>query len=100
MKLYTLVRRDLPKSQQAVQSCHAVAELLLRVGAQGWDNGTMVLIGVPGEPALKQWHEKLTGLSHKCGVFREPDIGDQITAISFVGVPAGLEREVSTLPLL
>jgi hypothetical protein len=32
-KLYVLVRRDLSPAQRAVQSMHAVAELMLRDGA-------------------------------------------------------------------
>ena len=31
-KLYVVVRKDLPKIQQSVQSCHAVAEFMLRHG--------------------------------------------------------------------
>lgn len=48
-KLYVLVRKDLSKSQQAVQAGHAVAEFLLNNDDHGWDNGTLVYLGVPDE---------------------------------------------------
>lgn len=59
MKMFVLTRRDLPKSYQAVQAGHAVAELLLRGQPNGWDNGTLVYLGVDNEDELKKWKEKL-----------------------------------------
>jgi hypothetical protein len=54
-KLYVLVRKDLSKSQQAVQACHAVAEYLKRGYPLDWDNGTMVLLGVRDLNELEAW---------------------------------------------
>jgi len=54
-KLYVLVRKDLSKSQQAVQAGHVVAEYLLRGPHTMWDNGTLVYLGVRNENELKFW---------------------------------------------
>ena len=54
-KLYVLVRKDLSKSQQAVQAGHVVAEYLLRGPRTVWDNGTLVYLGVRNENELKFW---------------------------------------------
>lgn len=85
MKMYVLTRRDLPVSYKAVQAGHAVAELLLRGQSHGWNNGTLVYLGVDDEDALKHWKEKLDFKEIPYSEFREPDIGDQITAIATVG---------------
>ena len=54
-KLYVLVRKDLSKSQQAVQGGHAVAEYLLSGPLTAWSNGTLVYLGVRNETELKFW---------------------------------------------
>jgi len=54
-KLYVLVRKDLSKSQQAVQAGHVVAEYLLRGPHTMWDNGTLVYLSVRNENELKFW---------------------------------------------
>ena len=54
-KLFVLVRKDLSKSQQAVQAGHAVAEYLLRGPSTFWGNGTLVYLGVRNETDLKWW---------------------------------------------
>ena len=56
-KLYVLVRKDLSKSQQAVQAGHAVAEFLLRGPSTFWGNGTLVYLGVHNETELKWWSD-------------------------------------------
>lgn len=84
MKLYVLTRLDLSKSQQAVQAGHAVAELLLRGQPTGWDNGTLVYLGVQDEDELKRWKSKLDYKEKPYSEFREPDIGNEITAIASI----------------
>jgi hypothetical protein len=54
-KLYVLVRKDLSKSQQAVQAGHAVAEYLLRGPSTLWGNGILVYLSVRNENDLKWW---------------------------------------------
>jgi hypothetical protein len=84
MKMYVLVRRDLTTSQQAVQAGHAVAELLLRGQRNGWDNGTLVYLGVKNEDELRRWKYKLSGIGLAYSEFKEPDMENEITAISCV----------------
>ena len=82
-KLYVLVRKDLPNSYQAVQAGHAVAEWLLQHGQiTEWKNGTLVYLGVENEHDLERWTHKLNYKNMQWTGFREPDIGDQMTAIA------------------
>ena len=83
-KLYVMVRTDLSVSQQAVQAGHAVAEIILR-GQQGdWDNGTLVYLGANSEEDLEKQIFRLERKDIPFSIFREPDIGNQITAIAAV----------------
>ena len=83
MKLYVLVRKDLSRSQQAVQSGHAVAEWLLRnPDSPKWSNGTLVYLGVKNEEELHSWMDKLEARCKSTTPFCEPDIGNEVTAIA------------------
>ena len=81
-KLYVLVRKDLSKSQQAVQGGHAVAEYLLHGPSTAWPNGTLVYLGVRNETELKFWGTQITKKGYAIVPFREPDRADEMTAIA------------------
>jgi peptidyl-tRNA hydrolase len=83
MKLYVLVRKDLSKSQQAVQAGHAVAEWLLHSpDSSDWKNGTLVYLSVENEEDLEYMVQKLVKKGENVTAFREPDIGDRMTALA------------------
>ena len=81
MKLFVLTRRDLSPEQRSVQSGHALAEFLLRYKTH-WDNGTLIYLGVKNEDELKRWMFKLDNSNIRYSVFREPDIGNEITSLA------------------
>lgn len=64
-KMYVLVRKDLPKTYQAVQAGHALAEYLLHSLSCSWDNGTLIYLGVRDEEELKSWGDTLTARNKK-----------------------------------
>lgn len=79
-RLYVLVRKDLPESYRAVQAGHAVAAWLLH--DQSWKNETLVYLSVPNEVSLYRWADKLDLKGINWVGFKEPDIGNQMTAMS------------------
>lgn len=86
-KLYVLIRKDLSHAQRAVQGGHAIAQFLLDNPSTEWDNGTLVFLGVSSEKHLYNWKEKLYNQGIEYSEFREPDIGDQLTALASVSNP-------------
>ena len=81
-KLFVLVRKDLSTSQQAVQAGHVVAEFLLHGYDSNWNNGTLIYLGVKGLYQLENWMFKLKELNIPFTIFKEPDIGNEPTAIA------------------
>lgn len=79
-RLYVLVRKDLSPSYRAVQAGHAVAEWLLH--DQSWNNETLIYLTTKDESTLNRWADKLDFRGIKWVGFREPDIGNQLTAIA------------------
>ena len=86
-KLYILIRRDMQRNYQAVQAGHALAEWMLQnpTQAKEWDNRTLIYLSVSCEDALKAWGERLDKLEINWVGFREPDIGNELTAIATYG---------------
>ena len=74
------MRKDLDDSYKAVQAGHAVAAWLLH--DQSWKNETLIYLTVPNEVSLYRWAYKLDFKDIKWVGFREPDIGNQLTAIA------------------
>ena len=72
------MRKDLSKSQQAVQAGHALAEFLLRGPFSFWGNGTLVYLGVRDESELKNWFNCVDNAIP----FYEPDRNFEMTAFA------------------
>lgn len=83
-KLYVIIRNDIPAPYQAVQGGHALAEFLLRHPTQGqeWDNHTLIYLQTDNEETLNLWADKLGYRDIPFSIFREPDIGDEATALA------------------
>ena len=81
-KLYVIVRKDLSISQRAVQAGHAVAEFLLHGPFSRWSNGTLIYLGVKGLNQLENIKYKFKMEEIPYIEFREPDIGNETTAIA------------------
>ena len=79
--VYVLVRQDLSLAQQNVQSIHAVlcASMSDLIGSI---HPHLVLGKVKDEPELLKWADKLDAKGVKFSMFREPDIGNQATALA------------------
>ena len=74
--LYVLVRRDLSKSQQAVQSAHAVAKWAQE--RPDWVHESLVLLQVYDLTELLNIRHRLADYC----IFIEPDIGYEATALA------------------
>jgi hypothetical protein len=80
-KLYVIVKGDLSPSKKAVQASHAAAQFQKEHPLAPWVNGTMVLLTpeIPNRSLedFVPWDRSQVFLT----VWREPDMGDQITSI-------------------
>jgi hypothetical protein len=91
MKMYVIVRDDISKSYQAAQGGHALAQMALHYPPvfEDWNNGTIVYL----RASMKDLEEVAFSrdlLIGDCRICRwkEPDMGDQLTAISVYGPSA------------
>jgi hypothetical protein len=91
-----VTREDLPAAVQAVQSAHAAVEYAARYPDVA--GCTLVMLTVPDEPRLELLAAKLELFDAVTVCFREPDLGDALTAISACGPVAA--RKLARLPLL
>ena len=84
-KMYVIVRSDLSRSQRTVQAIHAAAEFLLHENVYNWDNGTVVCLKVRDEEELLRLESKIKSMERPYRSFREPDTGNDMTALALVG---------------
>ena len=102
-KLVTVTRTDIPEGYQAVQSTHAAIDFVFehptRAGPWHKNSNTLVMLTVEDIKGLIRLIRKCDYLSIAYTVFREPDIGNQITAIC-MEPHEEVYKMVSKLPLL
>lgn len=94
-RLYVLIRSDLKAGQQAVQAGHAVAEWMIK-NPNSWNNEYLIYLNVNSEKELTEWIGVFEEKSHPYTAFREPDLNNQITALSTVSDG----KVFSNLPLM
>ena len=102
-KLRVVTRRDLDIAHQAVQAAHAAIDFQHQhpVEASDWHkvSNYLVFLTVEDENGLDKLITKASLLGIKYTVFREPDMGNQITAVAFE--PGEASRKLtSSCPLL
>ena len=102
-KLRVVTRRDLTPSQQAVQSAHALVDFQYQhpVEATEWQTKSnyLALLTVADEEALIKLITKAIFMGIKHTIFREPDLGNVITAVAFEPTDAA-KKLTSSCPLM
>lgn len=101
-RLYVAVRADLPSGLQAAQAVHAAFEFSDQHAEDtaAWLHGSnyLIIVAVPNEYELMG----LIETAHAKGIYhtavREPDVGDELTAVAFQPGDAA-RRLCSALPL-
>ena len=85
-KLIVITRRDLHPGYQAVQAAHAAVDFQHQHPeiAKKWNSQSnyLIILSVKNEEQLSLLLKKAKFKELKHTVFREPDIGDEITAIA------------------
>ena len=102
-KLIVVTRRDIHVGYQSVQSAHAGIEFQHEFPqiAQKWHNTSnyLVFLTTDDEFHLERIIQKAIRKGIKISVFREPDIGNQITAVALE--PSDATKKITShLPLL
>lgn len=89
VKLYSITRRDISPGYQAVQSSHAVADLVFTMSDEVYDwkenSNTMIQLSTNDESDLRKLFFRVQAEGFHPVAFLEPDIGNQLTAIAFIG---------------
>ena len=100
MKLYVVVRSDLAPGLQIAQSGHALVAFQHEHAStyEEWhrSSNNLVCLSVKGKGELAKLAYDLTCRGVEVSLFREPDLGDEPTAIAVA--PSG-GKMLSTLPL-
>lgn len=101
-KLIIITRRDLHPGYQAVQSSHCGIDFQHqhpKIAKQWNDNSNyLVILSVENEEQLLLFLEKFKKHNLKTTIFKEPDIGNEVTAIA-VQPSEKSKKLTSNLPL-
>lgn len=81
-----ITRRDLIPGYQSVQPAHALAEFAVQFPTtfRRWhkNHKNLVIVSVPNELALTSLYNQARDAKLKTIIFREPDIGNEHTAVA------------------
>jgi hypothetical protein len=101
MKLYVIVRNDLRPGLQLAQGIHAARQFQADYPTldQDWhdNSNNIVVLQEPDEAALTEIVAKLVLRDVRVSIFREPDLGDEVTAVAAYGYNA--QQILSDRPL-
>lgn len=100
MKLYVALWDGLTPGQRVAQAIHAAAEFVLRHPevARAWHASTNTVVSVAlSDEGLDRLLFDLEGREHT--TFREPDLGDRLTAVAFTSEDSSVPRVVRRAPL-
>jgi hypothetical protein len=92
-----LIRTDLSVEQQLVQAVHAAYEAGKKDPSQAIHS--TVICAVPDEASLLHAEERLKRHGISSTIFREPDIGNQATALCSEPISGALRKAFSIYPL-
>jgi hypothetical protein len=110
IKMYVLVRTDMPPIHRAVQGMHAVAAYLINGNntlvawsanqshKSTWTNGYLITLGVDNEAELCRWENQLSASGKTFATFVEPDWEGGPTKTALACISYG--EEFVNLPLL
>lgn len=97
-RLYLVTRGDLPAGARAAQCCHALREFArahpVREAAWYAASNALVLLETPDEAALAALVARAGERGVACAAFREPDLGDALTAIALAPEARPLVRRL------
>lgn len=100
MKLFIVTRSDLAPGARAAQLCHAMRQWSAEhpEADRQWfeESNTLVLLEAANEEALAALVGRAQAARVPCAEFREPDLGEALTAVTIGPPGAGL---VAQLPL-
>lgn len=101
-KLVTITRKDLPVGTQIAQSCHSVADFAYYKPYEfkNWreNSNYKICLASKDEQSLIKLHNKLIDKGAKVNAFHEPDLGNELTAITLLGEPE-VKKYTQYLPL-
>jgi peptidyl-tRNA hydrolase len=101
-KLFLVTRADLRPGQQAVQAAHAAHQFCVDFPTEfaAWfeRSNTLAMLTVPDEQALRQLADLADDWDLKLSMFREPDLGNALTALA-LEPGSGTRRLCRNLPL-
>jgi hypothetical protein len=80
--MYVLVRNDLSPAQQAVQASHAAIESGRKFLKDGDEHPSVILCSIKSEAKLMKCADELAAQGIDYTIFKEPDIGNQATALA------------------